>query len=450
MSDTVKTVAEHYRSIELKGKWKISDRSTDYGRLVIPTGNGDEPFHRWFRMKEAYSFSLFGRLVKDSGEDLAESFSVLDPFSGSGTTAVSALNAAADHGVASHVTLIERNPVLRIVAASKATGLLHGTNLATTVDDVLPSVLDAHSRYVRSEYGLTTPSVTLNNEKYYPPSHTLSLLALARAVQSVSDPDARLVLQTCLASAVEPSGRLRRDGRALRYTPERSPGLPEDLFKTAVDRCVQDLRTIAQANVSSTVDVVAGDARQADRYVDGETYDWIVFSPPYPNNIDYTEVYKTEAWALGCFENAAEMKAQRLSTVRSHTSIYFPDDYLYRSLENSKKVEEITEPLIQAVPSDRYERGRKQLISGYADDMLSVFMALRKLAHAKTRLVFVVGNSVHGSGDHRLVIAADVMLAALAELTGWRVEEIRVARELRRRADDLDHLRESVVCLRPA
>lgn len=450
MSDAVRAVAEHYRAIEQKGNWRVRDRSADYGRLVIPAGNSDEPFHRWFRMKEAYSFSLFGRLVKDSGEALTKPFSVLDPFSGSGTTAVSALTAAAEYGTTAHVTLIERNPVLRIIAAGKTTGLLRGSDLATTIEAVLPSVLDVHSKLLLSRPRLTTLSVTLNNENYYPASHTLSLLALSQAVESVRDPDTRLILQTCLASAVEPSGRLRRDGRALRFAPERRPSPPEKSFKEAVDRCIEDLRTVASSNPASNVDVVAGDAREADRYVDGKLYDWIVFSPPYPNNIDYTEVYKTEAWALGCFEDAAEMKKQRLSTVRSHTSIYFPDEYAFRNMEIAERVEEIIAPLVRAVPSDRYERGRKQLISGYADDMLRVFLSLRKLAHDKTRLVFVVGNSVHGSGDARLVIAADVVLSALAELSGWQVEEIRVARELRRRAGDLDHLRESVVCLRPA
>ncbi|MGC4860030.1 hypothetical protein [Micromonospora sp. DT41] len=426
------------------------DRSSDYGRLVVPAGNNDEPFHRWFRMKEAYSFGLFERLIKDSGDQSSGPLRVLDPFSGSGTTAISATSLAIGRKLESHVTLIERNPVLRIVSEGKAAGLLGGVKVARAIERELPSMLEKHAAMMKSRRSISTASVTLNNRSYYPPSHTRSLLALSQAVRSVEDRDARLVLQTCVASAVEPSGRLRRDGRALRYTPERRPASPIEAFSAALDRCLEDLKSVGDTGNLSSVTVLEGDARESDRCAPGPAYDWIVFSPPYPNNIDYTEVYKTEAWTLGCFDNVQAMKSQRLATVRSHTSLYFPDEYAFRSLDIVNEVQALINPLLNAVPSDRYERGRRQLIAGYADDMLRVFQSLRKLVHAESRLVFVVGNSVHGTGDSRLVIASDILLAALAELVGWQVEEIRVARELRRRTDDLGHARESVVCLRPA
>lgn len=82
--------------------------------------------------------------------------------------------------------------------------------------------------------------------------------------------------------------------------------------------------------------------------------------------------------------------------------------------------------------------------------MLCVFQSVRGVVATDAYLAFVVGNSVHGAGERRFVIAADILLGAIAELVGWRVEEIRVSRMLRRRAEDLEHLRESVVILRPA
>jgi hypothetical protein len=88
-------------------------------------------------------------------------------------------------------------------------------------------------------------------------------------------------------------------------------------------------------------------------------------------------------------------------------------------------------------------------VRGYFDDMLQVFQSARKTIRRDGTLVFVVGNSVHGMGEDRFVIAADLLMAALAQTAGWVVEEIRVARWTTRRGSGGDFLRESVVCLTP-
>jgi hypothetical protein len=335
------------------------------------------------------------------------------------------------------------------VAQAKTAGFLRGVELASVVDRYRPRVLNEFSRQVRRWRELTTDSSTLNNTAYYPKAHTRALLALVRALRVVEDRDAVAVFQTCIAAATEPSGRLRRDGRALRFVPDRTPLHPLVAFGDAVDRCLSDLAAAAPRRTSAAVLLVDGDARRADVYTGGARFNWMVFSPPYANNIDYTEVYKTEAWILGCYEIAVSMKIQRLSTIRSHTSLYFPEEYSYQETELGDKVDRLISPLLAVVPGDRYERGRRQLIAGYVDDMLQAFLALRKVVVADGHLAFVVGNSVHGTGKSRFVIAADILLAAVAELAGWKVQEVRVARLLRRRAEDMEHLRESIVVLRP-
>ncbi|MEV4281655.1 hypothetical protein [Actinoplanes xinjiangensis] len=194
-------------------------------------------------------------------------------------------------------------------------------------------------------------------------------------------------------------------------------------------------------------EVIHGDARNCSDYLVGRSFDWIVFSPPYPNNIDYTEVYKTETWALGLFEDPPAMKAQRLSTLRSHTSIYFPDKYWYESTEFRDDVEALLGPVLSAIPEDRYERGRRQLVKGYADDMLQVFSTLKEVATASTRMAVTVGNSLHGNGSSRVIIASDLILCRLAEIAGWEIGEIRIARQLQRRSYVSPFLRESVLLM---
>jgi hypothetical protein len=178
-------------------------------------------------------------------------------------------------------------------------------------------------------------------------------------------------------------------------------------------------------------------------------FDLFLFSPPYPNNIDYTEVYKLENWFLDFIGSNAEFTNQRLRTVYSHPSIrrgeVFPDPRLSRVEEAA--ILALIEPVLAAVPVDRYRHGRRQMIGGYARDM---YLALRNARDRLTeggRLVYVVGNSVHGGDSDQFIIAADLLIARLGEIAGLRVDTLVVARRLRRRSVISEFLRESVVFL---
>ncbi len=178
--------------------------------------------------------------------------------------------------------------------------------------------------------------------------------------------------------------------------------------------------------------------------------DWVVFSPPYPNNIDYTEVYKTESWALEVYASEDDMRLQRLSTLRSHPSVLFPEEYHYPRSASADQVAALIAPILRCIPADRYAKGRTQLIRGYADDMFRVLQQARRQVRNGGHAAVIVGNSAHGEGDQRFVVAADLVIAGLAEQAEWMVEEVCVARMLRRRTDDDGWMRESVIVLRAA
>ncbi|SEP80469.1 DNA methylase [Lentzea xinjiangensis] len=439
-------LTRHYES--LQSKWHVVDRSADYSRLVVPTGNNVEPIHRWFHLKEAYSNQLLRRVVKDAGLQTEDGFAVFDPFAGSGTTLVSAIALSEEFGIDAHAVGVERNPFLYLLGKTKASARLKGSKLVKPLATQLVAVSKAY-RELQAVRVEIPPSATLANEKYFSPGNIGSLLRLRMAIDNASAGIIRDIFRVCLGSAVEPASMLRRDGRALRFEANRKPRDPWDSFTSAVEIVAEDLKGITSVRGSASVKY--GDGRVPHKYLKEDAkFDLIVFSPPYPNNIDYTEVYKTEAWVLGCYENSLDMRKQRLSTVRSHPSVRFDETYLYRGLPLERKFDRIVDPIIASIPDDaRYRVGRQQIVRGYADDMLQVLINCRRLAADGSQLVFIVGNSVHGSESDSFIIAADVMMGALSELAGWRVEEVRVARHLRRRGATSHLLRESAVALRP-
>ncbi len=426
---------------ELSDRFTVVDRVGDYASLVVPSGNESRPVYRWFRYKEAFSHALLERLLKDVSWPGNRELSVCDPFVGSGTSLLSACHNP--WSVPVHAVGVERNPFVAVLARAKVAAVTVGRELENPLEIERRKLLARYRDYMRGWRTLTTESVTLNNARFFPAAHTRSLLALGRAAAKVEDPDLRAVFQTCVASAIEPSGRLRRDGRALRYVPNRIIAHPLNAFERALRMVVADLPACEPPPERSVISVLEGDARAELSNNDLGHFEWSVFSPPYPNNIDYTEVYKLEGWVLGFFETTGDMREQRLSTLRSHPSVLFPDG----KLSGREKVSllELLTPVLDAVPRDRYTRGRIQVIQGYAEDMLGVFRGLQARIMRGGHVACVVGNSVHGTGGDAFVIASDLILAAVGELAGFEVKEIAVARTLRRRGDRGEYARESVI-----
>lgn len=433
----------HYQA--LQKHWQVTEREASYGKLVIPSGNSQLPFHRWFHLKEAYSSRLLAQLFLDAEYSAADGFSVFDPYSGSGTTALSAVDLAATAGASATVAGIERNPFIWELAKAKLAGRVQGWNLAAEFESSLDEVA-CHFRLPGGVKCEVPRQSTLQNDEYFPKKNVEDLVAIRTSIDTVTEGSIRAMLRAALASSVEACGRLRRDGRALRYEPTRRPRPAWDVFSERAAVILQDLSITEPARAVANIEL--GDGRGKYTNIEGaNSYDWIVFSPPYPNNIDYTEVYKTEAWILGCYESAEDMREQRLLTVRSHPSVRFKRHYSFESSPLADRVERIIRPILQAVPDDRYKAGRLELIRGYADDMLTTLDSCRRVVAKHGKLAFVVGNSAHGSGDAAFVIAADIVMGALAELVGWRVADLRVARHLKRRTGEF--LRESVVILEP-
>ncbi|MFE4626180.1 hypothetical protein [Streptomyces mirabilis] len=439
------SVEAHYEALE--ARWNSVNGSLQFERLVVPTGNSDSPFHRWFHLKEAFSRDLLPTIIKQLSFEGLPELRVLDCFAGGGTTLVSALELSSQVRVTA--TGIERNPFLHHVSTSKVNALQAGPALAQQ----LQSAYEEAERLYTSDapFMADTPALsTFSNEEYFPPVLLASLLRIKAAVEHCNVPTpTRDLLLTAAASCVESSSRLRRDGRALRYASERQPREPWVEFSNRVQQMIED--TESSQPTTGFASVILGDGRRPLQHIEeSDKKDLVVFSPPYPNNIDYTEIYKTEAWYLGFYEDAEQFRSQRLRTLRSHPSVRFSDEYDYESSSDAEAVHELLKPILDAVPEDRYATGRRQLIKGYADDMLTLFRHCRKIISSEGRLVYVVGNSAHGSGESLFVIAADLMMARLAELANWQVEEISVARSLRRRVTNSRFLRESVVTLSPS
>ncbi|WP_322937857.1 hypothetical protein [Nocardioides bizhenqiangii] len=412
----------------------------DYGALVVPTGNSDEPMHRWFHLKEAFSYQLLPRVLKDTGLADLKELTVFEPFAGSGTVAATLVQMITDGQLsrASYMGL-EANPFLHLLSSAKLAAAQHPP---TEFDALAASVVEA-SQVVDPD-SLEAPALATFRSGYFDSDSLLGLLRLRQAIKgSPASSVERRLLMICLAATIEPSSFLRKDGRALRRVTEPRTNDPFGWFKAIAEIVHEDL---PRRPVSITGRSHHGDVRDFEvPPTDEAASDLSLFSPPYPNNIDYTEVYKLETWFLNFINSHDEFRAQRRTSLRSHGSLKWQEEYRFHDSTHRREIEDLVSPLLAVIPADRYRSARRQLVLGYVDDMFTTLLKVERCLRKGGQMVCVVGNSLHGSHDQQLLIAADLLIARLSELAGLNVDRLEVARVPTRRRSASRFLRETAI-----
>jgi hypothetical protein len=422
----------------------------EYGRLVVPNGNENTPVHRWFKYKEAFSADLLDHLILHGNLGLSgkSSIRLLDPFCGVGTSLVS--SQLIRSGIASISAVgIECNPFAAFVANAKASW--------PTIDPERMRTMAAKGLSGPRARLMSLPSLSsIKSGRCIGNYASRQILSIRDRLQSMDPGVERDALLVGLASCIERVSKVRRDGRALRLVEKRKVNLRK-LLASRWESMAQDVEYFQLLHPRAPVaKVVLGDGRNNSGLGRGKhLVDMILTSPPYPNNIDYNEVYKLELWLLGFVSSAEEFLDLRRDTYRSHPTCRAmgPDSSWETEFAEVLSIGPLADLLrlvfrrAQSLDRD-CSRGRSKVLLGYVYDTWRSLKAHHRSLNPGGCAVYVVGNSLHGGQDKPYLVPTDLLVACLGEQVGFQVEQLIVARPLQRRLAGNHFLRDSLLVLR--
>jgi hypothetical protein len=418
------------------------------GALGVFNGNKTTPVHRWFGFKEGFSHTLFEWIVSTHDLRPSEYDWIIDPFCGVGTSLLSAQLALA-RPCSTQALGVERNPFIRFVAEAKLNWPLYDV---ARITKLLPKLLKPLGEKETGQSEIPQLS-TIQNRAVFSQDTLEQLLGYRDRIRlCCKDTPEQDFFLLGWSAIIEKVSGVRRDGRALRFVKKDDVPSVNYALKhqwTLMLRDVETMRTqCPSVTTAPQVVVREGDGRRLEipELEDGSV-DLLIYSPPYLNNIDYTEVYKLELWMMGLVESRQEFLDLRRTTFRSHPSVRFPTtDTLDRSPEGM--AHELRSRLLDAVPQDGDAAWRRRLFQGYLDDMLDSLTRQYEVCKPGAFVFCVVGNSMHGRKAHPIVVATDLIVASLAQLAGFELVLMQVVRQLRRRDHANRFLRETILALR--
>ena len=419
---------------------QFSNWTGDRALATIGTNSGSTaiPFQSWRTFKEAFAPELIARAVAETGRVT----SILDPFGGSGTTALAA------QFLGAHPTTIEVNPFLADLIEAKITRYDFDL-LVTAYSDIKRRVgnLDIDVITALNSLPPTFVEPGVKGNYLFAASVVKRLMAYREVILQIDDVACRRLFRVLLAgialsvSNAVVSGKGRRYRKNWRDRPISTDKV-DAAFNAAALNAIKDIRRF-DARKYRDYTLLRGDARAALSEISEQ--DVSIFSPPYPNSFDYTDVYNIELWIGGYLTSAQDNRDLRAATLRSHVQIH--RDMSASMKLTSTALGKVTDEL-EAVKADLWNKNIPSMIAAYFDDMANVLGKIGSKLRSSGRVYMVVGDSRYGNVD----IPVGKILAEIAPSLGFDAlysEPFRSMRASPQQGGQAE-LPETLIVLKPA
>lgn len=428
--------AYYNKYIELENKFRVvypESSNATYTSLLNYSDDLNKPFQRWYRYKEGFSIELVEQLIREYSKH--KRGVILDPFSGSGSTLLAA-NYMGYSGVG-----FEVNPFSYFLSKCKLEQYAKESIelFKDSYERILQSALEKRVIYVLPKLSISDKVFDDDVEKYF---MTVGLLIESKDIQ---DEKVRDLLKLGWLACLEPLCNYRKAGNGLKIKKYVKPRVV-----TVDDARVMLLEEYQNMYIDMLKSKTKGDAvvynesclNMKDKVRDG-SIEGIIFSPPYANCFDYTEIYKLELWFGKFVSEYSELKKLRNNSLHSHLN----GDL---NIEVDSKSDVLTELLDELQKKELWDKKIPKMLQLYYDDMFKVIKESYRVLDDKGFCCIVVGNSAYGG----VVFPADLILAEYAESIGFSVDKIEVDRYIITSSQQYEmtketgkYLRESVVCL---
>lgn len=349
------------------------------------TGSTTLAFQGWRKFKEAFAPEVVQRAVLETGASLRRPVETCtDPFGGSGTTAL----ACQFLGVLP--TTIEVNPYLADLIEAKLT-LVDVRSAARSFARLLDSApaTDPTLHFAGAPQTFVEPG---SNGKFLFTSDVAQRISdLYAGICDMADIALSRLCRVLLASAVLEVCNATVSGKGRRYRRgwERSHFKAIDLDQALIRLFSAAIFDINRYDRRATLDfnILRGDARSLLPKA-GRT-DVIIFSPPYPNSFDYTDVYNIELWCARYLSTAADNSSLRKSTIRSHVQI--KRDFSFEAVASPSLA-----PVLEAlgsVKNDLWNKNIPDMVGAYCADMQGIMEVSTNNLVGGGQLYMIVGDS---------------------------------------------------------
>lgn len=400
------------------------------------TTTSEQPRHQWYYFKEGFSTKLIKEAI--SATSKKNNLRILDPFSGSGTTALTT-------SILGHkATGIEVNPFLHFTSEIKTKSWQ--VNSKEALKNLEYLINSSRSGSYSKLEGFSTFTSKEGLDKWL--FNTSVLRRHSSIVENINlqiEPELRpLYSFAALISAMD-CANVKKDGKGVRYKKNwkeisYSGADFEKRFKELFIKIVRDIDA-SPIHSHKQAKIYLSDSRSklTDHDFQEDGFDLVITSPPYLNSFDYTDIYRPELFLGGFVTDNIGLQKLRHRTLRSHVQVDWDPEIIYKSNYLKKFRDMVTERKEQL-----WNKRIPLMIEAYFDDLVTILQQIKSRMKRGGQIWLVVSTSAY-AGVH---IPVDLILGETAHELDFTLKGIHCLRYLRTASQQYSKLNTTTAPLR--
>lgn len=430
--------------------WNITCITDKFNRQSVSYQlSKKDSLHRWLKYKEGFSAELVELLIGEF--NIPKKGIILDPFLGSGTTAlVSCINGINSIGydiLPMSEIAIKAKLSLYLYNIEELNRLLHEVqNINVPVDykECTPYISITKDGYpLETSYEISYYTQYFSNSNYSSEAKNLIILCILNSLEriSYSAKDGQYLRWDCRCPKIIEAEKARLAAGKKPFVVKLNKGnLPtlKDALKEELSVVIADITTLQSQNENFTNVIckfVCGSALFEMPKIESDTIDGVITSPPYCNRYDYTRTYAMELAYLGVNEGGIKNLRQELlsCTVENKTKVDRLREFygtigreqdferILQIIRQNKSLQEINYALEQRNANGEINnKGVLKMVDGYFTELTFIFAELYRICKVGSYVAFVNDN-VRYAGE---VIPVDFLTTELAEQVGFKPVKI--------------------------
>jgi hypothetical protein len=370
----------------------------------------DASVHDWYRFVLAYPDHLVSDVLDRFG--VRNDQVVLDPFAGTGTTLVECKKRGIDsigidaNPVSSFASKVKttwdidlaefdhrRRDLLRYVRGAMRSMGSKQFPFQLSFDDLLPAKKVVQDSAPDGYEDLKA----LLPKNWISPLPLRRVLELKRAIDQMEEGAITDLFRLALATVIVADASNLGFGPEVYVKKQRKDANVSGAFAEKLRKMRYDLEVVQRIPRPGAATVHCGDARLLTSMVGG-SIDFVITSPPYPNEKDYTRTTRLELILLGFIQKKNDLRQLKQGMLRSHTRNIYKADNDSKCVADVPEIQQVSKQIeqrrIKRGATSGFERLYHRVVTEYFGGMYRVLEQLQRVMPPGGKLALVVGDQM--------------------------------------------------------
>ena len=341
--------------------------------------------HKWYDYLEDFPYQLIEEKIKEY--ELKPNSLIVEPFAGSGTTLISA-NLFNCNAIG-----FDANPLMTFISETKTTWDIDLDLFKDNIKSISTKFVEGIRNYdnLKLDKGFLDRMPKKELNQWLSPSLQKEVNLLKNLIDKIDNIKIKNLLLIAISKSCFDASYVSLCPGTTFYPFREKDGF-WDLFTSKIIQIYNDLQSIQKYNHYGKSQLINDSCLNASNYIEKDTIDFIITSPPYPNDLEYTRQTRLELYLLEFVKEMNDVQQIKRKMVKGSTKLIFKESNSEQFIRQFHEIQVVSDKIYEQTKDKNWGFDYPRMVREYFGDMYLCMKEFYELLKPNANFLQVVGD----------------------------------------------------------